>query len=617
MSIGTMFSLFNVGQSTLKANATEAESFARNMQMAEAAQAQLYKKQARTPAGFTQLLEMTQQAVPGLAQATNDVNRMTELMTELSLLGPALNNDFAQMGRDVQRILGGGAEQEVLTWRLIRGEVFKLVKDQELLGKNIENNDQFMLKFNKTLDAGTKLGLLEQVMGRLGDDFKNMFAQSLSGLLGATKSKASQLAGAFTAPMTLGFRTFMRRANMGEIIGQKIGKDGKMKNVWSKGGLLQKDSMDKLIGIMAYFGDIVGGKLTKFLYGFERTVATMRDNWSKITEELKLVFQFGSVMLANAIAIQMGRMAAGQIFGLGGKAVKAQGAMGAWWKKRPGQGAESPFGKLSQGAANLRYVFGTVLNPAMWALAAVAATVGVMVAGMAAYILGNWKKLIRQILDGWDGISKALTTAYISGLKLYNALQIIGSVFLENGGAVDALTGSLNVLDTIIWGISKAITYVTYAMEGLNKFIAFFQMVVAGILGMYGTAASKIGLTTIGENLKMLSKDFETAGKENIDDGLRWARARAQLQVEMERAAKDRELGKAKALEDRLKGGLKGLLQGGKKKTPGSGVHITNQYNQWDLRNTDPDRIMSAFVPKLEQMADQRTQSYEALDQGV
>ena len=95
MSIGTMFSLFNVGQSTLKANATEAESFARNMQMAEAAQAQLYKKQARTPAGFTQLLEMTQQAVPGLAQATNDVNRMTELMTELSLLGPALNNDFA------------------------------------------------------------------------------------------------------------------------------------------------------------------------------------------------------------------------------------------------------------------------------------------------------------------------------------------------------------------------------------------------------------------------------------------------------------------------------------------------------------------------------------------
>ncbi len=191
MSIGTMFQMFDVGQSYLDKNASSAEQFRMNMELASSAQAQLFAKQARTPAGFTDLMKMMQQGVPGLAQATNDVGKMTDLMTTMSLMGPALNNDFEQMGRDVSRILGGGAEQEVLTWRLLRGEVFKLTKQQGLLGKNIQNNDKFVQRFNKELTAAQKFELLQGktgkngfkgVMGKLGPEFKKMFGESMSGL---------------------------------------------------------------------------------------------------------------------------------------------------------------------------------------------------------------------------------------------------------------------------------------------------------------------------------------------------------------------------------------------------------------------------------------------------
>jgi hypothetical protein len=395
----------------------------------------------------------------------------------------------------------------------------------------------------------------------------------------------------------------MKRANMGDAF-------------TGKGGLLQPASLRTLLGIMGYFGNVLGGKLNKFLYGFERVVKNMRDNWDRVTEEFMLVFTTGILLLKGAIAAQIGRMAAGGIVGLAAGGVKAGGKLGAIWKKRPGQGGKGPYAEYANAMQNIQYVMSKVLNPAMWALAAVSTTVGVMVAGMAAYLIQNWKKIIKSILDNWGLISQKFTDVYVSAMKLWNALVIVGEAFLGGMASANGLSTALGILDSVIWGVSKAVQAVVLGVKYLNIFIAFFQEMIGGLFQGLGFLVQKIPtMEEFGQNLSAMGSAYQEAARENITDAQKMSTASAMIDSELRRQATKRELAEAKKLEEKIKSRLRDKTKG--KKTPTSGVHITNQYNQWDLRNTDPDRIMSAFVPKLEQMADQRTQSYEALDQGV
>ena len=95
---------------------------------------------------------------------------------------------------------------------------------------------------------------METAMKTLGPRFKKMFGESMSGLTSASKSKMSQISGAFTSPMYIGFRDFLKRANM------------------DKGGLLNGESLKKFIGIAAYFGEVVGGVFNGFLTKFEKVM---------------------------------------------------------------------------------------------------------------------------------------------------------------------------------------------------------------------------------------------------------------------------------------------------------------------------------------------------------
>lgn len=613
MSIGTMFQMFDVGQAYVKQGADKGALFNKNMELAEHTLKRILVLQQETPAGATQLIEMYQQGISGFAQGSKDIERQLALLTKMSMLGPALNNDYGQIGRDIMRILGGGAEQEVLTWRLLRGEVFKLVEGQELLGKNIQNNDQFVQKFNKDLSAATKMKLLEDVMGKLGPEFKKMFSESMSGLAAASKSKMAQIAASFTGPLYLGWREFLKRANMDE------------------GGLLSVESLNKFIGIAAYFGDVVGKRFTAFLKGFENVMGKMRDNWSSITDELSLAFGTGATLLKLYIAQALGRAAAAKVVSATGGAVgtfnKVRGAIGgvmggdAFRSERMRRRADahmrgSPIGKIRNLIITISSL-GTVLLPtivAFAALAAAAAVVGVIVAGMAAYIIQNWKVLIKQLLAGWGRVSGAMTSVYLMALNLWKSLVIVGEAFLGGSGAVDLATFSLGMLEDAIWGIAKGIQAVLTVMSAWNVGIAVLQDIIGMTIEGWGKLARVMGM---GTALEDMGRDMQDSAAENRQDALAYDRASAQIDAQLMRGLTDREAGQSKKVIDELKSKLEAMLKGGVKKTPGSGVTVQNMYNQWDLRNTDPDRLMSAFIPKLEALADQRTQAYDALDQGV
>jgi hypothetical protein len=78
---------------------------------------------------------------------------------------------------------------------------------------------------------------------------------------------------------------------------------------------------------------------------------------------------------------------------------------------------------------------------------------------------------------------------------------------------------------------------------------------------------------------------------------------------------------KAKQLQQSLADALKGTgtdasgKKGGGRAAP-SKVKIDKVVVEVDMRDPDPDRLFSTFIPKLEAMADRRVQPYEALEQG-
>lgn len=519
----------------------------------------------------------------GIAQVNKPLDQQLDLITKLSMLGPALANDYKQLGADTMRILTGGAGQDVLTFRLMRNEIFEAVKASGKLGKDIKNNDKFVKEFNTSLTETQKFEFMVKAMKPLGKRFKKMFGESMSGLTSASKSKMAQISGALTTPMYLGFRDFLKRANMDED------------------GLLSARSLKEFMGIAAYFGNVVGGVFNRFLMGFQRMMANARNNWSSVADGFMLMWDTAITMLKIAIVTALGRTAAGMFVQAVGKSMelfdKAQGGL----KKAGG-------GMKGLGALLPRLLgFGV--------LAAAASVIGVIVAGMAAHIIGNWTTLVDQVLAGWDMVSDGIVKVWVVAMNLWEALMLIGAAFIGTSNGADMATGALEVVESILMGLGVFVQIIAAGMIALNAVIGAFQLMVGGLLMMQGKLIAGVpGLGGASQTLQNVGQAYLDAGRDTAVNILEWKEAFNKIEELRSREAKPRQLAEGKKRADELKEWLKRFRRG---KTPVSGVNINNQYNQWDLRNTDPDRIMSAFVPKLEQMADQRTQSYEALDQGV
>lgn len=583
-NFATMNAFNKVGNNYTKEGASRAELFAANLGLAKSQWQALLTMQKDTPAGVTQLAEMTSAAMAGLAGVKRPMGEIFATLTQISMLGPSLNNDYRQLGGDIMRIVSGGAGQDVLAFRLMRNELFEAVKQSGKLGKNLENNDKFTEKFNTKLSKTQRFNFMEKAMKTLGPEFKKMFEESFTGLWSTTKSKMSQISGAFTKPIRSGFQQFMKRANI------------------DKGGLLSPESLAKFMGIAGYFGNVFAGVTNGFLGKFERSMKYALDNWSAITDKFVLAFNVAITMLKFAIVTSLGRKAAGMFVAAIGAALggiaKTQAAI-----KKGGGGMK---GMLS----NLPKLLG------LGALTAAAAAIGVIVAGMAAFIIDNWKKIYGQILEGWDSVNEGLVKVILVGMKLWNALKLMGEAFLGTKNGADSAAKALGVVESILKGLAWFVKIIAMGMKLVNAVVSGLQSILGGLVKGVGHLFQQLGKKDLAAGLFGMGKDFASAGQENRADVADWDAKIAKMDEVINKKPTKREIAEAqKKADDMLAWGKRYLNN--KKNQATSGVNINNQYNQWDLRNTDPDRIMSAFVPKLEQMADQRTQSYEALDQGV
>ena len=127
-NLATMNAFYKVGNKYVKDASDGAELFATNVGIARTMWEELLVRQQETPAGVNQLAQLMQGSFAGVAQVNHGLDRQLDLMTNLSMLGPALANDYKQLGADTMRILTGGAGQDVLTFRLMRNELFEAVK---------------------------------------------------------------------------------------------------------------------------------------------------------------------------------------------------------------------------------------------------------------------------------------------------------------------------------------------------------------------------------------------------------------------------------------------------------------------------------------------------------
>ncbi len=584
-NLATMNAFYKVGNRYVTDATDKTALFAANTGLAATMWDEMLVRQQETPAGVNQLAQLMQGAMAGVAQVNKPLDKQLDLLTKLSMLGPALANDYKQLGADTMRILTGGAGQDVLTFRLMRNEIFAAVKASGALGKNIKNNDKFVKRFNMELNETQKFEFMETAMKTLGPRFKKMFGESMSGLTSASKSKLAQISGAFTTPMYLGFREFLRKANM------------------EKGGLLNTESLKKLIGIAAYFGNVVGDVFKKFLGGFERIMAKARDNWSGVADGFMLMWDTAITLLKLAIVGALGRKAAGMFAGAIGKAMEGLSK------------GKSAIEKAGGGMKGVKALIPSLLG--FGAITVAAAVVGTIVAGMAAYLIGNWKRLAGELIAGWDTVSDGIIKVWVVAMNLWEALMLVGAAFLGTTDGVEMATGALDILLTVLQGVGVFIQLIAGGMIALNFLIAGFQKMIGGLLTMQGELIQHIPyIKGFGKIMMGLGRAYTEAGDENIADAAGWQDTYNKIDELRGRKPTDRQLAEGEEKTDTMLAWLKKYLKS-KGGVPTSGVNINNQYNQWDLRNTDPDRIMSAFVPKLEQMADQRTQSYEALDQGV
>ena len=647
-SVATMFAMFDIGKSYLNKDASAADIFNKNVSLAEAASRRILELQADTPAGATQLAQVFGQGMAGLAKGTKDVEKMLQLTTQISLLGPSLNNDYGQLGRDTMRILSGSAEQEVQVWRLLKEQFKELAESKGMLQKGMDH-EAFTKAFNKTLTAAQRFELFTGAMDKVGPEFRDMFAKSMSGLLTTSGSKLQMIAGEFTSPLYESFKKAMAKANIGETAGSK--------------GLLKGDMMDRWMGIAGYFGDRLAEGANKLYLAFERGAWYVDQHWSSITDNIILAFKIGGLLIKAYITQALARammapalMATKGVIGAGKGMFSAFGKIGKLAKKLPGfaeLGTLAKFGRILG-------IMAIAAVPAMLAFLSLAAALSVVAfaaAAIAAYFVKNWAKITKSILDNWSKIGPMVERVTWKFYYLMDQLAAVGGILLGGGTGADMMIVALELLEIALGFAAKAIVAFVRTLSFLEKFTQPFQgMALEGaesdLRNLKGERkrameaqarteermakagpeyASVYRKDVYGAQYRVAQIDDQIRQKEKSLKGMYGSAATSQsrtaqldalanqLDMRYEPEAVTERNRKARATAEALQAALTNPNGDGSdaKRTPKGGVHVTNMYNQWDLRNTDPDRLMSAFLPKLEGLADKRTQGRDVQPQGI
>ena len=643
LGLATMYQTFGV-----------ADGLERNVELAKAMQHELVAIADASPGTTEDIMEAYSTAAPAMSAVTQDLERQRKLMEKLAVMNwTNVSGSYKQAGADLGRILQGAAGAETQMFKTL-GEPIKAAFT-EITGEATKSGEAWSMQFNKAVQQDTQLGLqiIEKVFSQIPPEFAEAFGVSFGGVLASVQSKLIKLAGDFSKPLFDG----MREAMVG----------------LSKDGPFSEEKFGKLREIAFFSGGVLADAFLRSATRLLEVADYIANNWRSIAALLQEAGVMAGVAIKSAIVVGMTRHFVGSVMIAAGEVKNAfatikesampvaefigqqikrahmglargmkgggSGILGAM-----GRGAAGVFGKAdgSKGPLNIFrgldkgiLKFGA-LGTTLGSLGAVATMVGtaiggitVAIAGVGAYFVEHWDRIAGSIVKGLQDGSITLVPLMTSLYTFYLRLVMVGEALMGGSSAVGTVNTGLNFLVSVIDMVSGALSWFIW---GLSIMVGGWAALKLGMLGVMSVILGIVELShTLGavsdETLARAQGNY-AAFSDSVDatfhkaDMLAAASEKignAQLSALDYKKAEDKAKELEKSLAEALAGGSGG--KGGAKKNGRAAadpakVKIDKVVVEVDMRDPDPDRLFSQFIPKLEKMADRRVQPYDALEQG-
>lgn len=659
-SIGSIYQIYNQNQGNVT----------KNLQQAEYVQRRLFDIAKKSPGEFEDAVAIYKGAAASMTVAGESIAEQMKMMEGAVLLPKVIGGgiESSVVGNQLGRIMAGGAGQEFETW-------VRLAPSIKAIGVQMAKTNKAAKGFTEELSGGDLTAVwnkMAQSAPALAQDMIKealkplakmapVFEDSWDGILGTTMSATKEITGAFTKPFFEMRKAFLSRMNKTGIFSDR--NIGKLQHVATAMGIMFAEGAEKMFGAA------------------EKAVAYIRDNWKTIVQNVHDAFVIGQSVVKGAFAFGLTRMIAGAAIIAASFAMKGVRAgkkvmdtgmekasqlafmreakkAGLDPSKRPrdDKGQFLSFQKAFQQIRQKRVdavgdkyskglfkhlapimQFFTKIGPLALILGAgiplVVMAVGAfgalftIVGGIAAYVITNWQAISGEIVKGLRDGTISLQPLLIAAYTFWERLKLVGEVFLGSGGhaaqfsrVLDMLTGAVAFAAN---GISFFMRAIAYSMGIWGMLKLAFQGVLKAVLSIIELAAhipGGPGDSTVARaqaRYEEYSRGVEDTWTD-IDKMLRAADdidAFTFKQVDLERINKE-----AAEMEKKLAESLENFGKEDPKnmKGPkGPKVQINHLTINQDLRDTDPDRLMAAFIKPLERMADQRVQAYDMTEQGA
>jgi hypothetical protein len=584
----------------------------------------------------------------------------------------------AQMGRIMSG--SAGAEMDVwknLSLPLLKaGQAMKDASGNPIFGKDLKAGEELTLAFNK-LGGDTRLQLMMKAMEKIGPEVASAWGNSMDGIMGTTQSALQTLGGRLTKPLYESFRTFLKRVNK-NVFGEGVAMDRWGNFADQAGAKLAAGAevvfraaeqaasfiRDNWLNIMAYAqntGEVIGGLIKgAFAWGLARWIAGTAilglgkaakgaEHAKVLAQKLKPIFD-RQAKLTHAAIVRGAHDKRGGILGSLGrflgartnradrehrgsstfeqkqwkrnKAGRFEGGSGMGKKMvtmLQGRLGADPFrhiAKFLAHAGSVAMVFAAGIPAIMLAVAAFG-SLFLIVGGIGAYVVSNWKAISSALIKGLDDGKITLMPLLTAAYAFWARLKIVGQVMLGGSDHATQFNGVLGMMVGIIGAGSTAVSFFLRSM-------AFFLGIWATLkLAMLGVARAILAIVEIASYLPGGPEDstVEQARKnyqayndsvwETMEAGSKLLNTADRLDNfkfgALELAAIEKEsTDMAQSLKDMLAGKGK---ENDKAKKPGAKVNIEKVDMKIDLRDEDPDRMMAMLIEPFARMAEHRVTS--------
>jgi hypothetical protein len=640
MTVATIYQMFGLAskeQDVLNGKVTE---FKKNLEQSEAVQARIRKIAETAPGGFAEINQLYQFSAAGMMGATQDLERQMQMLQKMSVMAGVVDNDFKQLGADFGRMLSGQAGADIRTFQVLKGPIEEATMAVMGLKKAPADLAQ---AFNK-LDAGSRLKILEKVLGKIPKEAVDEWSNTFEALTSAADSSLKDLKGTLAMPLRDSIKTALKGAN-------------------AESGMFGPSTFRGLQEAALFAGEKMAGVFDRAWAGLAKTADHVAKNWRDIATNIRDAGFAAGLAIKSAVAVAVSRyimgtaiaaagkaMAGGRALveagkpiaawigkqqktthagmarGMAGKGSGILGGMGRGMGKAMGSDGGLGFGRgLDKGLLKLMSLVTTVGSLATVAGMAGAALggVAVLVAGAAAFFISNWRQISGSLAEGLQNGTITLVPLITAMYTFWLRLRLVG----------EAIFGATSAAGTMNTGITFMASAVDMASGTLSWFVKGLSIMVGawGLLkiGMLGIMSVILGIIDVANSLGAVSDETAARAKRNydkfssgIDDTFHKADQLASAAEAIGKAQlSPLDIKKSEARAAELSKTLGDLLSGkgkdGKGRSGKAAVKIAKVELNIDMRDPDPDRLFGQLVPKLERMADRRVQPYEALEDGA